>query len=379
MSAGDTRELRAWAYLSAVAEPPCAPLIALTQRYGALETARMIRTRSLPAGNGAALTATQARHATDTAAADLDTAAGLGARLLTRDDPDWPAWALLALDQASSAARGGAPLALWVRGEISPAELTRSAIGVVGARASSSYGDHVAGRLGGDLAAAGWAVISGAAYGIDGAAHRGALAAGGLTAAVLACGIDRDYPAGHSRLLGEIARRGLVITEYAPGTTAAKHRFLTRNRLVAALSGALVVVEAGRRSGAANTAAWARTLGRPLGAVPGPVTAASSVGCHQMIADAEATLVTDAASAVALVEVNGHDNHVRSPDRPTDHLPPGQLAVIEALPAHGGLSLEEVAFVSGRPTDETRVALALLEVAGLVRGEAGTWSLATRN
>ncbi|GAA3959364.1 DNA-processing protein DprA [Gordonia caeni] len=377
MTAVGTRELRAWAYLSAVAEPPCAPLIALAERYGAVETAQMIKTRTLPAGHGGVLKATQARHATDTAAKDLDTAAGLGARLLTRDHPDWPEWALLALDQAGTAERGGGPLALWVRGTTSLADMTGSAIGVVGARAASPYGEHVAGRLGGDLAAAGRAVISGAAYGIDGAAHRGALAAGGLTAAVLACGIDRDYPAGHARLLGEIARLGLVITEYAPGTTAAKHRFLTRNRLVAALSGALVVVEAGRRSGAANTAAWARTLGRPLGAVPGPVTAASSVGCHQMIADGEATLVTDAASAVALVEVNGHDNHVRSPARPTDHLPPGQFAVIEALPAHGGLSLEEIAFVSGRPVDEARVALALLEVAGLVQNEAGTWSLTT--
>lgn len=378
MTVVDSRELRAWAYLSAVAEPPCAPLITLTERYGAVETAQMVKTRRLPAGNGGVLKATEARHAADTAARDLDTAAGLGARLLTRDHPDWPEWPLLALEQASTAHRGGGPLALWVRGTPSLAETASSAIGVVGARAASPYGEHVAGRLGGDLAAAGWTVVSGAAYGIDGAAHRGALAAGGVTAAVLACGIDRDYPAGHSRLLGEIARRGLVLTEYAPGTTAAKHRFLTRNRLVAALSGALVVVEAGRRSGAANTAAWARTLGRPLGAVPGPVTAASSVGCHQMIADGEAALVTDAASTIALVEVNGHDNHVRSPDRQTDHLPPGQFAVIEALPAHGGLSSEEIAFVSGLPADEVRVALALLEVAGLVQSAAGTWSLTAR-
>lgn len=371
----DERELRAWAYLSAVAEPPCAPLITLVERYGALESARMVKARALPAGNAALLVATQARSATDTAAADLETADRLGARLLTRDDDGWPAWAMLGLDQASTAARGGAPLALWVRGAPSVLEMTRSSIGVVGARAATSYGEHVAGRMAADLAGAGWAVVSGGAFGIDGAAHRGALAAGGLTAAVLACGIDRDYPSGHARLLAEIADRGLVISEYAPGTTAAKHRFLTRNRLVAALSAALVVVEAGRRSGAANTAAWARKVGRPLGAVPGPVTAASSVGCHQMIADGQAALVVDAAAAIGLVDVDGHDSYVTSPPRPTDGLPPGQLRVVEALPAHGGLTLEEVAFVAGLPADEVRVALALLEVKGLVSAGAGAWSL----
>lgn len=365
--------LRAWAYLSAVAEPPCAPLVALAERYGAEETARMIRTRTAP--DRAALTATEARFSTDTSAADLAGAAERGARLLTREHRDWPAWPLLALDQASTATRGGAPLALWVRGASAPELLAGPTIGIVGSRAATSYGNQVAGRLGGDLAAANWTVVSGGAYGIDGAAHRGALAAGGSTVAVLACGIDRDYPAGHAGLLGEISRSGLVISEYAPGTTAGKHRFLTRNRLVAALSGALIVVEAGRRSGAANTAAWARHLGRPLGALPGPVTSAMSVGCHQMIADGQATLVTDAASVTALVCIDGHDNHLPSPTRPTDALPPDQFAVIEALPAHGGLSLDEVAFVAGVPQDRVRSALARLELADRVRCSGGLWSL----
>ncbi|MFZ2510977.1 MAG: DNA-processing protein DprA, partial [Gordonia sp. (in: high G+C Gram-positive bacteria)] len=264
-------------------------------------------------------------------------------------------------------------LALWVRGSASPALLSGPVIGIVGSRAATSYGDQVAGRLGGDLAAANWAVVSGGAYGIDGAAHRGALAAGGSTVAVLACGIDRDYPAGHAGLLAEVARSGLVISEYAPGTTAGKHRFLTRNRLVAALSSALVVVEAGRRSGAANTAAWARHLGRPLGAVPGPVSSAMSVGCHQMIADGQANLVTDAASTIALVRIDGHDNHLPSPKRSTDELPPDQFAVIEALPARGGLSLTEVAFVAGVPVDRVRTALARLELTGRVTSSGGLW------
>ncbi len=369
----DEAGLRAWAYLSAVAEPPCAPLIALVARYGAQETAQMIKDRTAP--DRAVLAATHARFASDTSGADLALAADRGARLLTREHRDWPAWPLLALDQSTTAARGGAPLALWVRGNAPVTLLSGPVIGIVGSRAATAYGAQVAGRLAGDLAAANWAVLSGGAYGIDGAAHRAALTAGGSTVAVLACGVDRDYPAGHTGLLSEIARSGLVVSEYAPGTAAGKHRFLTRNRLVAALSGAVVVVEAGRRSGAANTAAWARHLGRPLGAVPGPVTSAMSVGCHQMIADGQATLVTDAASTIGLVRIDGHDNHLPSPRRPTDTLPPDQFAAIEALPARGGLSLEEVAFLAGIPVDRTRTALARLELGGRVRHSGGLWSL----
>lgn len=370
---GDDARLRAWAYLAAVAEPPCAPLIALAERIGPEDAAQLIRARRLPAGG--LLEATEARAGIDTAAEDLQTCAKIGARLVTRDDDDWPAWSLLALDRAGSAARAGAPLALWVRGPGPLTGLGDRAVSVVGSRAASSYGDYVAGRLSGELAARDRAVLSGGAYGIDGAAHRGALAAGGSTAAILACGIDRDYPSGHAGLLAEIARTGLVITEYAPGTTAAKYRFLTRNRLVAALAGAVVVVEAGRRSGAANTAAWARGLGRPLGAVPGPVTSATSVGCHQLIADGEAALVTDADAVLALIEPDGHDNHRPSAPRPLDGLAPDQLKVIEALPARGALGIDEIAFVSGLPTAGVRAALARLEVEGLIDGASGRWSL----
>jgi len=376
MSAPDEQELRAWAYLAAVAEPPCARLVALVDQYGVLDAARAVRERRMPDGYGELLVATEARCGSDTAAADLERCAEIGARLVTRDELDWPGWPLLPLDQADTAARGGGPLALWVRGTGSLVEFTGQAIAVVGSRAATSYGDYVAGKLGSELAAENWTVLSGGAYGIDGAAHRGALAAHGRTAAVLACGIDRDYPAGHAALLTEIARQGLVVTEYPPGTTAAKHRFLTRNRLVAALSAATVVVEAGRRSGAANTAAWARKLGRPLGAVPGAITSATSVGCHQMIADGQATLVADTAAVIALAEPDGHDTHQQSPPRRTDGLSPEQFRVIEALPARGGLRLDEVVFVSGLPTPTVRAALAGLEVAGLVDGDGGLWELA---
>ena len=165
----------------------------------------------------------------------------------------------------------------------SSALLIAVAPGVVGSRASTAYGEHVASDLSEGLCRRGVAVVSGAAFGIDGAAHRAALAADGCTVAVLAGGLDVPYPAGHSSLMYRIRAAGLLVSEYPPGIRPARHRFLARNRLVAALSGATVVVEAGLRSGAANTAAWARALGRVVCAVPGPVTSSASAGCHALI------------------------------------------------------------------------------------------------
>ncbi|WP_026917657.1 DNA-processing protein DprA [Gordonia shandongensis] len=366
---------RSWAYLAAVAEPPCASLIALVDELGPVDAATAIRRRSVPDAHRAVLAVTEARAATDTAVGDMERCAETGARLVTRDDADWPTWQLLALDRAETAQRGGAPLALWVRGPASLTAVADAAIALVGSRASSAYGEHVARDMAGGLVDQGWAVVSGGAYGIDGAAHRGALGAHGVTAAVLACGIDRDYPSGHAALLAEIAATGLVISEYPPGTGAAKHRFLTRNRLVAALSSAVVVVEAGRRSGAANTAAWAARTGRPLGAVPGPVTSATSVGANAMIADGDAALVADAAAAVSLAAPDGRDHRPEVRSRRTDGLPPDRLRVLEALPARGTSTVDEIAFTAGLPPSEVLAALAALDLAGLVDGVDGAWRL----
>ncbi len=368
-------ERRAWAYLAGVAEPPSAAVVALVAAVGPVDAETAIRTRTVPRGHSAALTATEARHATVSVDDDLAICDEVGARLLTPADDDWPAWSLSVLDRASTAARGGAPLALWIRGPAPLRLLGDAAVALVGSRAATSYGEYVAGQFASGLAAQGRTVVSGGAYGIDGAAHRGALAAGGATAAVLACGIDRAYPSGHARLLTEIAERGLLLSEYPPGTTAAKHRFLTRNRLVAALSGATVVVEAGRRSGAANTAAWATRLGRPLAAVPGSITSATSVGTHAMIADGQATLVADVDAIASLVAPDGEDSRGPSPVRQTDGLPRDQFRVIEALPAHDAISLDEIAFSSGLGVDVVRRALACLDVAGLVDEDAGRWRL----
>lgn len=372
----DDTELRAWAYLSRVVEPPNSPLLSLCDHLGPVEAAAAVRARTVPPGYDDVLTATAARADTDLAGQDLELAARIGARLLTRDDPEWPAWPLLALGQADTAFRGGEPVALWVRGRGRLDEAASTGIALIGSRAASRYGEQVTSSLVGGLVADNWAVISGGAFGIDGAAHRAALACGGQTMAVMACGIDRDYPAGHARLFDQIADGGLVVSEYPPGTTAAKHRFLTRNRLVAAMSNAVVVVEAGRRSGAANTAAWARKLGRPLGAVPGPVTSATSIGCHQMIADGLASLVIDTESVIALAAPDGSGGIGRGPDRSTDALPPDDKRVHDAIPARSSVTIEEIAYSAALDVAVVRSALARMDVSGHVVNVDGAWRLA---
>ncbi|ACY21349.1 DNA protecting protein DprA [Gordonia bronchialis DSM 43247] len=371
----DDAARRAWAYLARVAEPPAAPVIDMIAALGVSEAAAAVRRRKVPDEHREVLAITASRADTDQAQADLDTAERIGARLVTPADDEWPAWSLMALGQADTAARGGVPLALWVRGPARLDDIAAACVALVGSRAASSYGEHVTATVASGLCDNGFAVLSGGAFGIDGAAHRAALGSGGTTAAVMACGIDRDYPAAHAQLLREIARVGAVISEYPPGTTAAKHRFLTRNRLVAALGGATVVVEAGRRSGAANTAAWARKLGRPLGAVPGPVTSVTSVGCHQMIADQLATLVVDAAAVIRLVRPDGEGVMTGGRARATDALSAEQKRVHDALPARGAVTIGEIAFSAGLELPAVRTALARLEVTGLIDGDGARWWL----
>jgi len=218
-------------------------------------------------------------------------------------------------------------------------------------------------------------VISGGAYGIDGAAHRGALGSDGQTVAVLAGGIDVLYPAGHSALLHRIGTSGLLVTEYPPGVRPARHRFLTRNRLVAALSSATIVVEAGLRSGAANTAAWARALGRVVCAVPGPVTSAASAGCHVLLRNG-AELVTRADEVVEIVGRAGEFAEDQPhPSGPLDGLTDTERQVYEALPARGARSPDEIAVSSGLPPAAVLGPLAMLEIAGLARRQDGRWRL----
>ena len=216
-----------------------------------------------------------------------------GIRLICPGDVEWPG----ALDQLGQAR----PYALWLRGNADLRLACVRSVSMVGSRAATGYGGHVAGEIAADLAEQGWAIVSGGAYGIDAAAHRGALAAKGTTIAVLACGVDYPYPAGHADLFAAIAAEGLVISEWPPGRHPARMRFLVRNRTIAALACGTVIVEAGERSGALNTARHAANLGKPLMAVPGPVTSAQSAGCHQIIREWGATCVTRAADIIELL------------------------------------------------------------------------------
>ena len=193
--------------------------------------------------------------------------------------------------------------------------------------------------------------------------------------AVLAGGVDVLYPAGHSALLHRVGVTGLLVSEYPPGTRPARYRFLTRNRLVAGLSAATVVVEAGVRSGAASTAAWARALGRVVCAVPGPITSASSIGCHVLL-QSGAELVTRADEVREFVGRAGElADELPRPVDVLDTLTDSERRVYEALPGRGAKTPDEIAVASGVPPASVLGPLAMLEIAGLVQRQEGRWRL----
>ncbi|MFD3591341.1 DNA-processing protein DprA [Nocardia sp. NPDC058640] len=370
---GDPDERRlAWVYLSRVVQGPCAPLSALIASVGVCEAARAVREHELPT---ALRGPTAARREVDSAARDLDTIASLGGRVITPDDQEWPGWRMLGLDQldAERDREAAVPLVLWARGPLSLHTASERAVAVVGSRCSSGYGVQVASEVACDLAGRGWTIVSGAAFGIDAAAHRAALAVGGPTVAVLACGVDRPYPAQHDRLLAAIADSGLVVSEYPPGVAAQKHQFLARNRLIATLGDGVLVVEAGLRSGARNTVKWARRLGRPAMAIPGPVSSASSVGCHRMIRDGEALLVTraediiDEAGPLRLPVAEGN-----SVD-PAAHLRGAEADIYAALPIVGSRLPRELSQQCGLDLATVRAVLPSLELADLVGCDSDGW------
>ena len=300
---------------------------------------------------------------------DLALAAKAGIRLLCPGDDEWPV-SLHDLPQP--------PLALWARGPAHLAEDTHRSVSVVGARAATPYGEGVAGDLAAGLCERGFTVISGLAYGIDGAAHRGALAAGGPSIAVVAGGVERAYPVGHDLLLGRLVEEGLVVSEVPPGSAPTRLRFLQRNRLIAALGRATVVVEAALRSGALNTARTADDLCRPVGVVPGPVTSMTSAGCHDLVRAGRATLVTDAAECADLAGRIGDDavGHRSGPDAEWDGLDETCRRVLDALPLRSARPTERIAATAGLDVATTQSGLGQLELLGLAgRGPAG-WSRA---
>ncbi len=299
-------------------------------------------------------------------------------RFIVPGDREWPEW-LADLEQVEPVAEmRGAPLGLWVRGSVSLSTATARSVAVVGARASTPYGDRIASDLAAGLAEAGWVVVSGGAYGVDASAHRGSLVGGGPTVSVQAGGLDELYPKGNHQLLERVVKNGLLVSEVPPGERPTRRRFLSRNRLIAALARGTVIVEAAARSGARNTASWAGACLRPVMAVPGPVSSATSVGPHRLIREGEATLVASVADVLETVSPMGEEL-APAPEKQIslfDTLSGQQQAVYEAIPARGGRSAGEVAIRAGVQIPVALGALASLQIAGLVerRGD-GKWGL----
>ena len=307
----------------------------------------------------------------------LERAARRGIRWIVPSDSEWPT-ALDDLDSVEPLQNlGGAPLGLWVRGPLRLDAMV-APVAVVGARSATTYGTDVAAELGAGLARAGGTVVSGAAFGIDQAAHRGALAGDGPTVAVLACGVDRAYPAAHQRLLDHLADSCAIVSELAPGCAPMRVRFLSRNRVIAALSRGTVVVEAAVRSGALNTASWTSRLNRPLMGVPGPVTSAPSEGVHQLIRIGAATLVTRADEVLELTGLMGE--HLLEIPRASitvrDRLTQRQQRILEAVPVVRPAPANSVARTAGLGVAEVDSVLDGLARCGLVERLPTGWRLA---
>jgi DNA processing protein len=215
---------------------------------------------------------------------------GVGAQFLTPESENWPE----SLNELAAP-----PIGLVVKGDVTI--LSERALAIVGTRNPTPYGVRIAGEFAAGFVDREWNIVSGGAYGIDSAAHKGALIAEGVTIAVLAAGVDVAYPAGNSRLFAEIAETGALISEVLPGAHAIPARFLTRNRLIAALSSSTLVVEAAFRSGSLRTARDAAELMRPVMAIPGPINAPTSEGCHRLIGERAAELVTSVSDALELI------------------------------------------------------------------------------
>lgn len=284
--------------LTIVGTPNDVPTGNLLARVGAVETVAFIQNDAEIPGMDevqAAVWREQARTRASAETIAYRFAEGEQYSFITPLDTEWP----VQLGDLGSRA----PYGLWAHGNLDQlAGGVRKMITFDGVRAATGYGEEAARSMAGELAYAGYTVVSGGAYGIEGTAHRGAMAAGGGTIAVLASGVDRTYPSGHADLFERIRQNGVVVSENAPGVAPTRQRFLDRSRLLAALSETTVIVEAGARSGSIRTAVEARDLGRTVGAVPGPITSSASTGANLLLQQGCAQLVTNAADVRDLVE-----------------------------------------------------------------------------
>ncbi|WP_053668729.1 DNA-processing protein DprA [Streptomyces sp. NRRL B-1140] len=339
------------------------------REYGVREVVRRLRDggAALPGASRKRWAGLVARAEAARPRRDLAAARDAGVRFVPPGDAEWPGQ----LDDLGDAR----PLGLWVRGRAGLRMWALKSVAVVGARACTEYGAHMAATLAAGLAERGWVVVSGGAYGVDGAAHRGALGAGGATVAVLACGVDRPYPRGHTQLIGRIAEQGLVIGELPPGDHPTPSRFILRNRVIAALTRGTVVVEAAHRSGSLVTARAAQRLGRHTMGVPGPATSALSAGVHDLLRG-EAVLVTGVADVVELVGGMGElAPDRRGPVLPRDLLEPAARQVLDALPGRGTAAPDEIARSAQTAPDDAIARLYELRALGYVERHGDGWKL----
>jgi DNA processing protein len=360
------------AALSRLSEPGDVRLAELVARLGASRVYELLREERNVAG---VYTDVASRLRGLDPEKELDNAAAKGIRFVCPGEAEWPP-ALADLDRAEPVqGRGGMPLGLWVKGSHRLDEICRSAAAVVGSRSATTYGAAVASDIAANLAENGVTVVSGAAFGIDQAAHRGALAAKGLTLAVLACGVDRAYPSAHRNLLDYIADTGLVVSELPPGCAPTRVRFLSRNRVIAALGKGTVVVEAAVRSGALNTANWTTRLNRVLMGVPGPVTSAPSQGVHELIRSRGAALVTRGQDVLELLAPSGSflSEVPRAPVLATDLLSDRERLVLDGVPMTMPAEDDSVARAAGVAVRDVSGALARLQELGLVERTTAGW------
>lgn len=362
-----TDEARAaWIALAHAAEPGDVGVGRLVARIGPIRALELLVAGRSGLRHGEALRSRLDASEHETAEAR---AARVGARIVTRTGLEWPTqvedlgWA--------------APHALWVVGAGHLRLLALRSIAVVGARACTAYGEEVARSWAAELSRE-WSILSGGAFGIDAAAHRGALLAGGTTICVLAGGVDVPYPRAHEALLARIGDEGLVVSESPPGEGVRRQRFLSRNRVIAALGRATLVIEAAERSGTIVTARVAGDLYRPVLAVPGPVGSPASAGCHRMIRDGEASLVSGVDDVRSVLDLSHASVADRSAADPRDALGATERRVLDALPGRGSLDANRLAAAACLATADLWSALGRLEASGWIEAVADGWRLSSR-
>jgi DNA processing protein len=381
MTGGEAdRERFARIALSFVAEPGDLRLGALLRAHSAVRVLAAIAggcapptteeagTGGIP-GLGRAIKQWGARVGAIPAESRLAACERAGLRILCPGDPEWPTQ----LDVLGDAR----PLVLWARGGADLRFACLQSVSVVGARAATGYGTHVAAEMAAALAERDFCVVSGGAFGIDRCAHSGALGAGGVTVAVLASGLSYGYPKSHHELFRAIAGQGVLVSEWPPDRAPTRPGFLVRNRVIAALSCGTVVVEAALRSGALSTARHARDLCRPLMAVPGPVTSEMSEGCHEIIREWGAVCVTSAQDVIEHVSPVGEGLAARrrGPAYPRDSLDPESAAVLEAVPARAGSGPATIAVAAGVDLNAAIRCLGGLAAGGFVERCARGWRI----